>query len=69
MIMNSEKYSDVLWNQLKPAIHRQHHGLLTSGVCLKPDTLSFKRTQSRVVTGLLTGHKFPEKTSLFKGVD
>jgi hypothetical protein len=56
MFMNSEKYSDVLQNQLKPTIRRKRHGVLSSGVCLQHDTLSFKRTQSIVVIGLLTGH-------------
>jgi len=51
MFKNSEKYSDVLQNQLKPAIHRKRHG-----VCLQHDTLSLNRTQSTVVIDLLTGH-------------
>jgi len=54
--MNSEKYSDVLQNQLTPAIHRKRHHVPSSGVCLQHDTLSFNRTQLTVVTGLLTGH-------------
>ena len=56
MFMNSEKYSDVLQNQLKPEIHRNHHGVPSSSVCLQHDILSFNRTQSTVVIGLLTGH-------------
>ena len=56
MFMNSEKYSDVLQNQLKPTIHRKCHGVPSSGVCLQHDTLSFNRTQPTVVIGLLTGH-------------
>jgi hypothetical protein len=55
MFMNSEKYSDVLQNQLTPAIHRKRHHVPSSGVCLQHDTLSFNRTQLTVVTGLLTG--------------
>jgi hypothetical protein len=56
MIINSKKYSDVLPNQLKPAICRKRHGVPSSGVCLHHDTLAFNRTQSTVVIGLLTEH-------------
>ena len=30
--MNSIRYSDMLWNQLKPATQTKLHGLLSSGV-------------------------------------
>jgi hypothetical protein len=34
---NSERYSDMLQNQLKSAVRRKHCGLLSSGVCLQHD--------------------------------
>jgi hypothetical protein len=33
MFMNSDRYSDMLQNQLKPAIGSKRRGLLSSGVC------------------------------------
>jgi histone-lysine N-methyltransferase SETMAR len=36
-MMNSERYSDMLKNQLKPAIRTKHCGLLSFGVCLQLD--------------------------------
>lgn len=35
--LSSERYSDMLQNQLKPPIQRKCHGLLSSGVCLQHD--------------------------------
>lgn len=35
--MNRERYSDLLRNQLEPAIRRQGRGLLCSGECLQHD--------------------------------
>jgi hypothetical protein len=32
MLMNSERYSDVLQQKLKPAIQTNQYGLLSSGV-------------------------------------
>jgi len=68
MFMNSEKYSDVRQNQLKPAIHRKRHGVPSSGVCLQHDTLSFNRTQSTVVIGLLTGHNTQRRNLYLLGL-
>lgn len=35
--LSSERYSDILQNQLEPPIWRKCHGLLSSGVCLQHD--------------------------------
>jgi histone-lysine N-methyltransferase SETMAR len=35
--INSERYSDMLQNQLKPAIRTKHRSLSSSGVCLQHD--------------------------------
>jgi hypothetical protein len=52
--INSERYSDMLQNHLKPAIWRKCHDLLSSGMCLQHDNAQLHTARHTMKHGGVT---------------